>query len=116
MALALLGRHAEAVRAADEAGQPHSLTDRDHFDLAVVFSLAAAAAGRDSQLPRAKSSKLAEQYASRAVESLERITGKGFFQEPNNVRLLLDKRLDCLRERPDFRSLMIELGKTRPRS
>src|SRR5262249_10656930 len=87
MALALWGRHAEAVRAAEEAGKPHSLSDRDHFDLAVVFSLAAAAAERDSRIPRAKSSKLTKQYASRAVEFLERISGNGFFQESNHVGL-----------------------------
>jgi serine/threonine-protein kinase len=116
MALALLGRHAEAVRSAEKGGLLHSLTDRDHFDLAVVFSLAAAAAGSDSRLLPSKSSKLAEQYACRAVEFLERITGNGFFQEPKNVGLLLAKGLDHLRERPDFRNLMTRMRKTSSRS
>jgi len=109
MALALLGRHAEAVRAADEAGKSHPLTDRDHFVLALVFALAAAAADRDFRLPRHKSSKLAELYADRAIEFLERIIGNGFFQEPNNVGLLMDKRLDYLRKRPDFKNLITNL-------
>jgi serine/threonine-protein kinase len=116
MVLALLGRHAEAVRAADEAGKSHSLTDRDHFALALVFSLAAAAAERDSRLLRAKSSKLAEQYAGRAVEFLERVNVNGFFQEPNNASLLMDNGLDYLREHPDFRNLIMQLGNARPRS
>jgi len=116
MALALLGRHAEAVRAAEVAGQRHSLTDRDYFDLAVVFSLVAAAAGRDYRVPRAKSRKLAEQYANRALHFLERITGNGFFQESNNVGLLMDKGLDYLRERPDFNSLKTQSEKKKSNS
>ena len=116
MALALLGRHAEAVRAAEEAGQPHLLTDRDHFDLAVVFSLAAAAAERDSRISRAKSSNLTKQYASRAVEFLERISGNGFFQESDNVGLLMDERLDYLRERLDFNNLKTQSEKKKSNS
>jgi tetratricopeptide (TPR) repeat protein len=111
MALARLGRHAEAVRAADEAGKSHSLTDRDHFVQALVFSLSAAAAGRDSRLPPGKSSKLAEQYAGRAIECLEWIAGNGFFQEPNNVGLLMDDGFDCLRERPNFKNLIANVGR-----
>jgi tetratricopeptide (TPR) repeat protein len=113
MAYALLGRHADAVRATAEAGdliKAKSLADRDLFDLAMVFSLAAAAALRGSRLTRPKSSKLGEQYAGQAVELLERITGNGFFQEPNNVKLLMDKNLDHLRERTDFKNLMTQMG------
>jgi serine/threonine-protein kinase len=116
LALALLGRHTEAVRAAEEAGQPHLLTDRDHFDLAVVFSLAAAAAERDSRISRAKSSNLTKQYASRAVEFLERISGNGFFQESDNVGLLMDERLDYLRERLDFNNLKTQSEKKKSNS
>jgi tetratricopeptide (TPR) repeat protein len=92
----LTGSHHRATAEACDLIKASSLADRDLFDLATVFSVAATAAWRDFRLSPGMRSKLAEQYAAQGVELLERTNGNRFFQEPKNFKLLLDKDLDYL--------------------
>jgi hypothetical protein len=80
------------------------------YNLACVYSLAAAAAQKDVALPPAGRARLAEQYAARAVSLLTRAHAAGYFRDRDKAKnLATDHDLDALRSREDFRELLAGL-------
>jgi serine/threonine-protein kinase len=111
--LARLGKYDQALPVVEElVGRPEA--DRYALQVAAqVYSLASAGqgAGRESAGGKA----LSEKYASRAVALLRRAQDRGLFKTPASVTFVQKERdFDALRQRPDFRKLLGELG-TKPR-
>jgi hypothetical protein len=110
LAVAHSGDH---KRAADEAGElagRSTLSVGMVYDLGCVFALCTAAAQQDTQLPEADRNKVAEAYAVRAVEMLQRAQAAGFFKNPAQLRNAeKDPDLDALRQRADFMKLWAEV-------
>jgi tetratricopeptide (TPR) repeat protein len=104
--LARMGTHARATAEVDALANDASAPKGDLYDAACVYSLSVAAARKDPKLSPAEREKLAERYASRAVELLRRAMQKGY-RDVKNAKA--DKDLDPLRERPDFKQLLAEL-------
>src|SRR5262249_51190723 len=72
LTLALLGRHADAVAAAEALSARPQLDDAPLWNLASACSLASAAVRQDAQLSEAERERKAEEYAARAVALLAR--------------------------------------------
>jgi hypothetical protein len=82
------------------------------YGLAGVYSLASAATGSDAALTPEDRSRLAEQYAARAVELLRHAQAADYFAHPTRLdKLKSDKDLDPLRSRPDFQKLLAGMGR-----
>jgi tetratricopeptide (TPR) repeat protein len=104
--LARMGRHAQAVAHAEPIVQ-QSPPAGVLYNSACVYALASAAAARDTQLAEAERTRLAEQYAARAVELLTQVHAAGFFKRPAMIEHLeQDVDLDSLRSREDYRQLL----------
>jgi WD40 repeat protein/serine/threonine protein kinase len=105
--LVRLGEHARATAEADAVaslGRPEPLR---LFGLARIHGRAAKVVRDDAQLPPQQRERLAEKYANRAMDLLTRANGGGAFREPVlQQRLGVDKDLDALRERDDFKALV----------
>jgi hypothetical protein len=79
-------------------------------DLACVYALSSAAAGKDAALPQVGRDRLREQYAARAVELLGKAQAAGFFKNQASVdQLKKDTDLDSVRSRTDFQKLLGDL-------
>jgi eukaryotic-like serine/threonine-protein kinase len=106
-ALARAGEHGRAAAQADALLGRSDLSDAVRFRVACAYALASAAADRDVRLAEAERRELVERHATRAVELLGQIQGRGHFLLPANRRLLQEETsLDPLRARPDFRRLL----------
>jgi hypothetical protein len=97
--LAHLGRHARATAEADELARLAPGSGADLYDLACVFALSAAAVGAEPALH--------ERYAARAVGLLRQAAEKGY---RNLAHLEKETDLDPIRDRPDYRALMMDLA------
>jgi serine/threonine-protein kinase len=105
-ARALTGWHVQAAAAADEVVNPPTATGSMLYDAACVHALSAAAARKDAQLAPTEQDRLAERYAGRAVELLDRAKAAGFFKHPARLeQLKKDPDLDALRSHEGFRKL-----------
>jgi serine/threonine-protein kinase len=100
------GEHVEALRAAATLAKDPELVPAQVYDLACVGALGAAVVARDGRLSAADRSRLAEEYAARAVAWLRHAFAKGYRDVAN---LKQDTELDSLRQRSDFRKLLAEL-------
>jgi eukaryotic-like serine/threonine-protein kinase len=98
--LARAGNHVEAAAEANTLAESAGLNGGALYDLACVFTLAAAAVKDDA--------KLRDQYAARAVELLRQAVAKGF-KDATHMKKDID--LDPLREREDFKKLLADLEK-----
>jgi serine/threonine protein kinase/tetratricopeptide (TPR) repeat protein len=98
---AMLARAGDHFRASAEAGEIASvkgLPANILYNLGCIYSLCCGAAGDDASL--------AEEYATRAVELLDRCRATGFFSDPaNREHLDDDPDLSAIRDRDDFRQL-----------
>jgi len=109
----ILARTGDHVKAAAEAQTLTGQSWANEFRLreAVnVLALSNSAVQRDAKLPEAERSKLAERYASHAVDCLKRARDAGYFGYDSAARiesLRKDKDLDVLRKREDFQALML---------
>jgi tetratricopeptide (TPR) repeat protein len=109
LVLADRGDYLEAVREADlPEQQAAARKDGEHaYRLVRVYGAVATAASRDSNLQEAERGRQAGAYASRAVELLRTARERGYFNLPFAPRRLrIDRDLDALRGRPDFRQLL----------
>jgi serine/threonine protein kinase len=100
VSLARAGEHARAVAEANALAEAKHVTGDTLYDLACVCALAAAKVTGD---PRPR---LADQYATRAVELLRQAVAKGY---KNAAHMKQDKDLDALRGRQDFTELVAKL-------
>jgi len=108
--LARAGNYDQAVTEADELAKANSPAASSLYELACVYSLASAAAGKDTKLTVAKRTERAKQYGAHAVELLTAAHGAGYFKEPKNLDAMKkDTDLDPLRDRADFKKLFAEL-------
>lgn len=107
--LAATGNHAQATAEAAEFANDEKLFPRDWYDLACVYSLAAAAAKDDAAIPT-EGSQLAERHAGRAVELLRKAQATGYFAAPALAQQLKrDTDLKALQAREDFQNLAADL-------
>jgi serine/threonine-protein kinase len=110
--LARSGQHAKAEAEAVELARAPGLTDEALYFLACAYAQAAAAAGKDAQLPPAQRDRLAERYAAAAVEALKKAKAAGWFNDPAHLPTMKeDDDLTPLRERSDYRRFVSELEK-----
>lgn len=103
------GNHAAAVELARTAAEDKQATHITVYNSACICSLASAAARRDEKLPAADREKVAEQYAGRALALLEEAARKGYRTKREVDHMKIDKDLDPLRGRADFRKLLAGL-------
>jgi tetratricopeptide (TPR) repeat protein len=80
MSLAHAGRHAQAVVEAENLSRDKTAKGSTLYDLACVWSVAAAAVSHDLELPPSNRESLAEHHALRAME-LDPSQNRGLFQE-----------------------------------
>ncbi len=98
-----LGRHAEAVRAADELAKKFT-AGWVLFDGARIIGSAIPAARADGALDGPEREKHGEHYARRCLELLAQAQRAGFFKdEAGRSRLQTDLGLAEVRSRPDFK-------------
>ncbi len=103
IALAMHGRHAEAIAAADVVAAGWPKDPNTLYNCACVHALAAGAVKGDAAL--------ADRYASRAVELLQQAVAAGYKDGQNIIE---DSDLDALRQRDDFRMLLKKLNAKQP--
>ncbi len=110
-ALARLGDHSRAAGEADDVAQAKDVPADTLYDLACVYALSSAAAGKDTSLSQADRDRLAERHAARAVELLTKSLAAGYFKERARVEFLKkDTDLDPLRARADFQGFLRTLA------
>jgi tetratricopeptide (TPR) repeat protein len=110
--LARAGHYARAAAEANDLAQARSPSGGDLYNLARVYSLAAAAVSRADKPPPADRDKLSQQYASRAVELLTKTRATGYFKDrANTERMSKHSDFDALRLRADFKRLLADLAK-----
>jgi hypothetical protein len=102
---ALAGDHAGAAAEAQALATAVQANKVVLFNAACAWAQAAAAARRDPQLAAAEQDRRAEDYAARALEVLARLRESRFLTR----KLLADRDLDPLRNRPAFRRLLDEV-------
>ena len=104
--LARQGDHARATDDVEALAGRDGLTNANVYDLACLFSLSSAAAGRDETLSAADRARLKAKHAERAMELLEKAVAMGY-RHPTAMRA--DPDLEPLRDRDDFRKLLADL-------
>jgi tetratricopeptide (TPR) repeat protein len=92
------GDHSSAVAEANAVAEAKDAQADHLYDAACVCALASSSVKQDT--------KVAERYASRAVELLQQSVAKGF---KNVAHMKKDTDLDGLRGRDDFKKLMAQL-------
>jgi serine/threonine protein kinase/tetratricopeptide (TPR) repeat protein len=97
LTLAYLGEHTRAAAEAEAVAERDNVPGDGLYDLAKVYALSSAAAGRENQR-----SALAEDYAARAVELLSQAFDRGFTDLP---RMRADADLDAIRSTEGYRRL-----------
>jgi tRNA A-37 threonylcarbamoyl transferase component Bud32 len=102
-----LQRHAEAVRAAQDFAREFPKDPVVAYDAACYIARCVPLAERDPKLIADERPKTAEEYGRLAVQQLREAVQAGY----SDVRhLKADSDLDPLRQRQDFRELLVELG------
>src|SRR5262249_18512775 len=106
------GDHAGAAATADAAAKLEVVGPDALYNLACAYSLASAAAGKDGKLPEGDRTRLAEERAVLAVESLRKCHAAGYLADPRNLENMKhDTDLGPLRSRADFKKLAAEIEK-----
>src|SRR5262249_46726993 len=104
------GEHARTAAEAEQVASANDLPNDTWYDLARAGALASGAVRQDDNVAPGEREKLAELYATRAVDWLTRAARAGLFRAPAYVqRLRTNKDLDALRSRDDFRKLLAEV-------
>jgi tetratricopeptide (TPR) repeat protein len=102
LTLARLGDHARAVSETDDLTRSAEMSGAALYDAACVCGLSATAAKEHSEVQ--------EQYALKALALLRRAQSAGFFEDREAVEhLQRDDDLAALRDREDFKKLVIDL-------
>jgi hypothetical protein len=107
---ARLGDHVRATKEANALVVEGHCQGINLYNFAYVHSLSAAAATHHKHLSQAERNRLAETYASRAVELLKMAKAADYFRPPEQLaHLKEDSDLNAIRDRLDFRKLLAEL-------
>jgi tetratricopeptide (TPR) repeat protein len=110
MALAHCGEHGRATNEVEAMLQKGEGPFQDFYQFACVHSAASAAASKDRRLTPADQSRLAEQYAARAVMLLVKAHTAGLFNDQATRKWVKqDPDLDAVRSRDDFKKFISEL-------
>src|SRR5262249_52618776 len=108
--LARQGDHAGATAEAANLAATQAASGPVLHRLASVYSLAGRAARQDSQLSAGDQDKLADQYATRAIEILSQAAATDYYQDAGNVATLkTDRDFEPLQSRADFQRLLEKL-------
>ena len=111
-ALARTGDHAKATEEAGKLILPPPQTGEALYKLAAVYALATRAAQRDEELRPDQRNKLAEQYATRAVELLTRATASAE-PWPGLSKLEKDPDFEGVRSNAGFKKVLETIKKQR---
>src|SRR5262249_5246098 len=110
MARAHRGEHALATAAVEAMLNEGVEPANAFYNFPCIYSLASAAALEDDRLAAADQQSLAEQYATRSVQLLQKARTDGFFQTSGYVGYLSqDSDFKPLSERDDFQKLIRQL-------
>jgi hypothetical protein len=113
--LAHQGQHSQAAAEATAAARQASRFLYQFYELACVYSLAAASASKDAKLAEPDRKKQTETYAAKAMELLTKAERGGLFKAPAaRKKLKKDTDLDALRKRADFEKLLKGLDQKKP--
>jgi serine/threonine-protein kinase len=110
LGLAVMGNHRRAASLMKEVSKAPSLSAGQHYSLALVYHYAALAAREDPQLGLPMRTRLAQEYAAKAVQGLRKAQAAGFFKDKDSVR-----RLEAFSANPeigprkDFKELAAEV-------
>lgn len=103
-AVALAARELKAVKSPSTA-----------YDFACSFAIAAGAARQDRRLDDSQREATVQRYATSAMNVLRKLAVSGFFQTEQHRSLLrIDRDLNALRHRRDFRNLAKSAGVASP--
>jgi len=107
LALAQAGEHAAATATAEQLAKLGAVSGDWLYSLACVEARAVTAAAADAKLVPEEQRLLAEGYAARGIEFLEKARLAGYFRAPaNRAKLKTDRDLAPLRSHPDFEKLL----------
>jgi tetratricopeptide (TPR) repeat protein len=106
------GEHALAAQAAADLARSACQPASDAYQAACVLSRCIPLAEQDSRLPESQRRPLARSYGDRALQTLQLAAAEGY---QDAGRLKKDKDLDPLRGREDFKQLLTELQKGKPK-
>jgi eukaryotic-like serine/threonine-protein kinase len=106
VAIARVGDYARAAVEAEALAPLASTTGEALYELACAFALSADAAAHDPKLPTADQRRLAEEYAGKALELLQKSAATGYFKQPGNRDKLKKPDWEVLRARPEFLKLL----------
>jgi eukaryotic-like serine/threonine-protein kinase len=110
MARAHRGEHALAAAALDAMQADGVEPEYACYNFPCIYSLASAVVLKDDRLSPSEQKRLAERYAAKSVELLQKARADGFFETPGFVKYLRkDTDLKPLRERGDFKKLIRQL-------
>jgi serine/threonine-protein kinase len=110
--LGYLRDYAPAAGTAVDLASDKVLSGRNLYELAVVCALAASAAKTDAKLAAPERIRLSDQYATRAVDILQKARAANFFHFAGaRQRLQTEEALASLRSRDDYRKFVAELTK-----
>jgi hypothetical protein len=114
---AYLGEHVAATEAVRRITETPPCAGELLYDAARVYAVCAATSLEDAQLDAVEPSRLAQQYAQEAVARLTKARTAGYFRTSARIKHLEnDAGLESLRARGDFKKLLDDLDKTRPRT
>jgi eukaryotic-like serine/threonine-protein kinase len=107
VALARVGEHTQAVPEADALAPQAKTTGEALYRLAVTYSLSADAARRDARVPSTDQTRLADEYAEKALGVLQKAVAAGYFKDSTNRKKLDESPdLNAVRGRPEFAGLL----------
>jgi tetratricopeptide (TPR) repeat protein len=106
------GDHTGAALAAADLGRIAFDPAGDAYQAACYFARCIAFAENDTKLPEARRKELALSYGDQAMQMLQQAITKGY-KDRGNIQK--DKDLDPLREREDFKKLVAEPMKNKPK-
>jgi eukaryotic-like serine/threonine-protein kinase len=105
--LAYLQEHVRAVAEANELAQTGFAGGTAFYDLGCVYSVASAAARKDTRIPLSQREQLAGDYTRRATECLRKAKDAGLFKDQKWVEnAKQDKDLDAIRSDVAFQNLL----------
>jgi len=116
-AMTRAGIHAGAIAEAKLLANDSKLPLIGQYDLACVLALACGQVQGDDRINAAERRSLSEEYATRALALLRRLSDQGYFNDVDHAKnLSTDADLKSLRERADFKALVPRPDQNRKRS
>src|SRR5205085_7043766 len=82
VALGRVGEHTRAVPEADALAPQAKTTGEALYRLAVAYALSAEAVRHDTRIPSTDQSRLADEYAEKALGMLQKAVTAGYFKDP----------------------------------